>query len=243
MSTKNNKPACSFEDCGKPIATRKSGLCSGHYQQQRNGLELTPLRSKARNGEQGIKPACSFSGCGKSARYTTLGLCDAHYQQQLRGVELMPLEARKSYSHWVAGWKVCPGCGVLKGESAYPKDVSKTSGYRSNCLDCDRWRNIKRTYDLTRNEYQAIWAFQGERCGACGTDEPGSVKGFALDHDHDCCPGKKSCGDCIQGILCLTCNAHGDRYQHEDFLAYRSRVKALGQPLRTLVVSIYQLTA
>ena len=28
-----------------------------------------------------------------------------------------------------------------------------------------------------------------------------------MDHDHACCRGKnRSCGECIQGVLCHTCN-------------------------------------
>jgi hypothetical protein len=28
-----------------------------------------------------------------------------------------------------------------------------------------------------------------------------------VDHDHTCCPGKKSCGKCIRGFLCRACNS------------------------------------
>lgn len=37
------KPNCAFQKCGRPIFA--SGLCSGHYQQQRRGDELRPLRA------------------------------------------------------------------------------------------------------------------------------------------------------------------------------------------------------
>lgn len=39
-------------------------------------------------------------------------------------------------------------------------------------------------------------------CEACG-----SVDRLCVDHDHDCCPGPKSCGKCVRGILCNGCNS------------------------------------
>jgi hypothetical protein len=27
------------------------------------------------------------------------------------------------------------------------------------------------------------------------------------DHDHECCPGRRSCGHCVRGVVCATCNS------------------------------------
>lgn len=40
-------------------------------------------------------------------------------------------------------------------------------------------------------------------CEVCGEKDQ---KVLCVDHDHSCCPGKNSCGNCIRGILCHSCN-------------------------------------
>lgn len=35
----------------------------------------------------------------------------------------------------------------------------------------------------------------------------GGEKGrLVTDHDHECCPGARSCGVCVRGIVCYDCN-------------------------------------
>lgn len=78
----------------------------------------------------------------------------------------------------------------------------------------ERWRrrHLWDTYRITPEDYQAMLARQGGRCAVCGTDDPpssgrhDSEYRFAVDHDHSCCDGRRSCGDCVRGLLCNLCN-------------------------------------
>jgi len=60
-------------------------------------------------------------------------------------------------------------------------------------------------YKLTVEDYDSLLDLQGGVCGGCG-DPPAENKMLAVDHDHRCCPTKKSCGLCIRGLLCPQCN-------------------------------------
>lgn len=69
-----------------------------------------------------------------------------------------------------------------------------------------RARVIKNLYNISLEDYDKLLVFQNYRCGVCKrhVDElPGVLQ---VDHDHACCPGKKSCGNCIRGLLCNSCN-------------------------------------
>lgn len=66
------------------------------------------------------------------------------------------------------------------------------------------WINNKRS-GITQEEYDNLLAQQGGGCASCKTNDPGGMGRFHVDHDHNCCP-KNSCGKCIRGLLCTTCN-------------------------------------
>lgn len=61
-----------------------------------------------------------------------------------------------------------------------------------------------RLYNLTPEAYDQLLEDQGGGCALCGI-EP-TTRRLAVDHDHACCPGRASCGECIRGLLCTTCN-------------------------------------
>jgi len=89
-----------------------------------------------------------------------------------------------------------------------------------------------RRFGMTPEGYRALLASQDGRCAACGSSDPQASHGqFGIDHDHSCCPGKKSCGKCVRGLLCNGCNtalAHvkDDPERLRQLIAYLERSKA-----------------
>jgi hypothetical protein len=69
-----------------------------------------------------------------------------------------------------------------------------------------RARNSDRRYSLEDGQYDKILEAQGGGCGWCGRPPRKDGRRLARDHDHSCCPGKTSCGKCVRGLLCWSCN-------------------------------------
>ena len=62
------------------------------------------------------------------------------------------------------------------------------------------------SYGLSQEQFDRLLAAQLQTCGMCHEPfEQGQL--IHVDHDHACCRGKnRSCGKCIRGLLCHTCN-------------------------------------
>ena len=118
--------------------------------------------------------------------------------------------------------KKCSGkCGQAKRYSEFFKS-NQGDGYYSYCKQCSKDHNrefyrknpkspeeqkkgsLRRAYNLTVEEYRAMFASQNGLCASCGNPETkidhrtGNVKELAVDHDH--ATGK------IRALLCNACN-------------------------------------
>lgn len=78
-----------------------------------------------------------------------------------------------------------------------------------------REKQLWTQYRLHPSEYAEMLEAQEGVCGLCGapdngptSSKQGNISGypFSVDHDHNCCPGKSSCGECVRGLLCRRCN-------------------------------------
>jgi Recombination endonuclease VII len=159
-----------------------------------------------------IKESCSIEGCLRVRE--AKGYCHTHYIRWLRHGSP---HARQGYDS--EGRKLCARC-----KYPIPLEEFETCPNRYLCKKCaaarsheNREKNLEarkatelltklRKYGLTLEDFQEMYAIQDGKCKICGTGDPRSRGMFHIDHDHDCCSGSRSCGKCVRGLLCYSCN-------------------------------------
>jgi hypothetical protein len=75
-------------------------------------------------------------------------------------------------------------------------------GYRKRRPEIGRNSTLKYRHGIDLAAFNALLEKQGGACAICGRDDVV----LHVDHDHECCPGRRSCGQCIRGLLCFHCN-------------------------------------
>lgn len=76
---------------------------------------------------------------------------------------------------------------------------------RRECRECSVIVKLLDRYGITREQYQEKLEQQDGHCAICPAT-PEEVGTLCVDHDHSCCPGPKTCGKCLRGLLCPRCN-------------------------------------
>lgn len=65
---------------------------------------------------------------------------------------------------------------------------------------------LKSIHGMTPEEWDAMWSAQAGRCCYCQDPLPVNRRQVHIDHDHSCCPPKRSCVLCRRGLSCQNCN-------------------------------------
>jgi hypothetical protein len=114
--------------------------------------------------------------------------------------------------------KICANCQkdfVSQSSIAYvcSRKCGRQLRHKANPEQRKRWakfQHTKSTYGITENDYQQMLEVQENRCAnpQCRVifDLADNAKTPCIDRDHNCCNGSKSCGRCVRGLLCNSCN-------------------------------------
>jgi hypothetical protein len=167
---------CSADGCDQLVGPRGAKRLCAVHYEEH-------LRSRCRDRSV----PCSYPGCERPQ--LSWGLCGPHVLRQKEGNIDRPVRARNGAP------RVCqaPGCDAFRVKSA---------SY------CPIHARTLWAYGLTPEAYDALLKSQGGCCAICGSPDPrnGGQLRWAVDHDHACCAGKKTCGRCVRALLCHPCN-------------------------------------
>lgn len=192
----NVRPPCSVEDCDEPTAGK--GLCRKHYMRLQRTGSTGDERKNARR-------SCSVAGC--SDRAVSNGLCDKH-RLRLRRYGSIDLPVRPVFVP-PAGYH-CRWCGVELEPQSSGKGAYCSAEHRALQLAADRNTpeakarrrdlHLQRSYGITSEDYDRMFAAQGGRCGLCGNEGSNTERSaeLAVDHDHET--------GVVRGLLCHDCN-------------------------------------
>lgn len=120
----------------------------------------------------------------------------------------------------------CKRSHPLVGYNVLRQD--RPAGPNFGCRTCKVTNRRALIYGMTGDQLFQMWEDQDHRC-ACCTVLLESISDAGVDHDHNCCPAKGSCGKCVRGLLCSFCNsmlgyARDDISKLEQAIKYLKRV-------------------
>lgn len=212
------EPTCVVDGCDRTLHVKKYGLCNGHYQRMKKYGDPT----------QGVyaqnTQTCTFDECTAPRRYDQL--CMGHYTQRRKTGTLKPL--RRFTDPMVrdeSGNKQCRRCDRWLPTEAFSTNKARRDLLTAYCRRCERDKALIHNYGITVHQHEAMLAGQGGGCAICGGQNKDG-RAFFVDHDHACCPGQRTCGSCVRGLLCGDCNL-GIGYFRDDIARMKTAISYL----------------
>ena len=207
---------CTAGGCKNSIGFKKLGLCGTHRRR------LVLYGSVDGTGRKPKVTKCSVLGCDNPYHTSIVhGMCSMHRRRFLKTGSTEPRSGNTHTHQFTPGdtEKWCCACGMFKGLGGFTTNLGSLSGVYTYCRECTKAKRDKtkdkryaahvlKKYNLTQDQYQEILESQGGVCGnpGCGTNQSGGQGRWHIDHDHACCSGTWSCGRCVRGLLCNSCN-------------------------------------
>jgi hypothetical protein len=191
---------CPVDGCEKRRLGK--GYCRTHYERWKEF------------GDPLIFRVCIIEGCSRFAPSGKRGWCLMHYTRWAKHGDVGEAEPRiwQPPREPASGHEWCLTCQAELPVKVVHRNKLTATGYSRYCRDCHWVRHIEDAYGITAEAHQKLFDEQGGVCRICrkpetATHQSGTLRRLAVDHDHSCCPGKKSCGKCVRGLLCARCNS------------------------------------
>lgn len=139
-----------------------------------------------------------YTPCRTSQKFCT-SHCSKMHWKEARRLEIVP--------------RACEVCEtVYQPHSRTQRVCSKPCRSRLyRDLEAMKDRGLRAAFGITTAQAFSMMEAQGG-CGWCGVAlvslplTPSGRRQWHIDHDHACCPTHRTCGKCIRGILCRSCN-------------------------------------
>ena len=117
-------------------------------------------------------------------------------------------------------------CNIKKVENGY-KTYQRECRIKKHCISLE--------------QYNLMLLFQNNQCAICNTKKPrkkqNESNNFYIDHDHACCPGAFSCGQCVRGLLCQLCNS-GIGFFNDSLQTLENAIQYLQNPIHQLRIGL-----
>lgn len=171
---------CSAPSCESPVRNKRTGLCIGHHARARRYAAGMVSQGDPLRPIGEAQP-CSVDGCTR--RHDSHGYCQYHKRQIIFGFKPKKYRAEGA---------VCAisGCGKDQKQGDY----------------CHGHYSLFWRYSITPDWWESTLRHQGGKCAICLNALSCEAREVHVDHDHSCCPGGRSCGSCVRGLLCRGCN-------------------------------------
>ena len=128
--------------------------------------------------------------------------------------------------------KTCLACQATKPETAFAWRNRARGIRQRRCRPCtasqrkiDR-HELKKKYGMTARQYDDMLEAQGGVCKLCGKPETvmhgDKLLRLSVDHNHEHCPTRRGCIECVRSLLCQSCNRLVGRIEANPQLALRA---------------------
>lgn len=156
-------------------------------------------KSYMKYSKDGIDYYCKYCRTGSAIKShrggnkkpCSVSLCEkTHYAKGM---------CRNHYTRWSRN-------GTTESRNDIIED-GKTYLYAKQEIKYTREYHLMYKYKLDKETYQAMIA---DGCHICGEY---TERNLHVDHDHNCCNGQITCGQCVRGVLCNRCNQTVGKYE------------------------------